>query len=143
MACENEVMMPPCIDFCKGGVRLEEGSEEWKELSKKVREACENYGCFLLVCDEVKGAREQTFNGLKPLFDLPEETKQQHISPMTFNTYRGRNYGNLRFERFGIDDVLVSPTFETFTNLMWPQGNPPLWYFSISLHCLHSMHAFF
>jgi len=42
--------MLPCIDFCKGGVRLEEGSEEWKELSKKVREACENYGCFLLVC---------------------------------------------------------------------------------------------
>ncbi|RDX61783.1 hypothetical protein CR513_59955, partial [Mucuna pruriens] len=33
-------MMIPCLDFCKGGVALEEGNEEWKEMCKKVREAC-------------------------------------------------------------------------------------------------------
>ncbi|XP_047177097.1 2-oxoglutarate-dependent dioxygenase AOP3-like [Vigna umbellata] len=124
MASEKEVMVLPCFNFCKGGETLEEGSEEWKEMSMKVREACESYGCFIMKYDEMstKGAREVIFQSMKPLFDLPEETKRQHISPKPFNTYNRKNFENLNYESFGIDAAKI----ENFTNLMWPQGNPPL-----------------
>ncbi|XP_014499321.2 2-oxoglutarate-dependent dioxygenase AOP2-like [Vigna radiata var. radiata] len=133
MACENEVMVLPCFDFCKGGVTLEEGSEEWKEMSMKVREACESYGCFILKYDEIsiKGAREVIFKSMKPLFDVSEETKQQHISPKPFNTYKFKNFENLNYESFGVDDAEI----ENFTNLMWPQGNTPL---REALECMSS-----
>ncbi|TKY74688.1 2-oxoglutarate-dependent dioxygenase AOP1.2 [Spatholobus suberectus] len=127
MESESEIMMIPCFDFCRGGVALEEGSEEWKEMSKKVREACESHGCFLLMCDETipKGVRDELFHGMEALFDLPEETKQQHISPKPYSSYNGKSPVIPLCESFGIDDVPFSATAEAFTNLIWPQGNPP------------------
>ncbi|RDY00506.1 putative 2-oxoglutarate-dependent dioxygenase AOP1.2, partial [Mucuna pruriens] len=118
---ESESMMIPCLDFCKGGVTLEEGSKEWKEMSKKVREACESHGCFLLVCDALipKGVRKEMFNnGMKALFDLPEETKQQHISPKPYRSYKGKSPISPLYESFGIDDVPLSATAEAFTDLI-------------------------
>ncbi|WVZ19405.1 hypothetical protein V8G54_006727 [Vigna mungo] len=124
---ESENMVIPCFDFCKGGMRLEEGSEEWKEMSKKVREACENHGCFILRCDEIipKSVCEEMFHHMKALFDLPEETKQQYITPRPYRNYNGKNSVIPLCESFGIDDIPFSDKAEAFTNLMWPQGNPP------------------
>ncbi|CAJ1973758.1 unnamed protein product [Sphenostylis stenocarpa] len=106
---------------------LEDGSEEWKEMSKKVREACESHGCFLLMCDAIipKSVCEEMFNNLKALFDLSEETKQQHMSPKPYRSYNGKNSVIPFCESFGFDDVPLSATAEAFTNLMWPQGNTP------------------
>ncbi|KAH1124599.1 hypothetical protein AAZX31_06G069200 [Glycine max] len=124
MESEREIMMIPCFDF---GKALEEGSEEWKEMSKKVREACESHGCFLLVCDEMipKGVREEFFSNMEALFDLPEERKMKHISPKPYSSYSGKSPVIPLSETFGIDDVPLSASAEAFTNLMWPQGNPP------------------
>ncbi|KAK7410290.1 hypothetical protein VNO78_00965 [Psophocarpus tetragonolobus] len=126
---KSENMKIPCFDFSEGGVALEEGSEEWKERSKKVREACEMHGCFLLMCDDgivPKGVHEELFNHMKQLFDLPEETKKQHINPKPYRGYNGNDDSPIPLcESFGIDDLhLSAATPQAFTNLMWPQGNP-------------------
>lgn len=125
MKSGSEIMMIPCFDFCKDRVALEEGSEEWKQMSKKVREVCESHGCFLLVCDEIipKSVHEELFYNMKALFDLPLETKQQHISSKPYSSYNGKSPVIPLCESFGIDDVPLSDSAEAFTNLMWPQGN--------------------
>jgi len=132
---ESENVTIPCFDFCKDGMRLEEGSEEWKEMSKKVREACENHGCFLLICDEIipNTVCEEMFHSMKALFDLPEETKQQYVIPKPYRGYNGKNSLIPFCESFGIDDIPLSDKAETFTNLMWPQGNPSFWCLEILL----------
>jgi len=132
MERESENMMIPCFDFCKGGMGLEEGSEEWKQMSKNVREACETQGCFLLMCDEIipKSVREEMLRNMKLLFDLPVETKQKHVSPKPYRSYSGNSSLIPLCESFGIDDIPLSDTAaEAFTNLMWPQGNSPFWYY--------------
>ncbi|KAK7311853.1 hypothetical protein RJT34_10272 [Clitoria ternatea] len=125
---ESESEMIPCFEFCKGGVALEEGSEEWKIMSKKVREACESHGCFILMSgddDEIpKGLREQMLMEMKPLFDLPEETKKKHTSPKPYRSYTCKDPIIPLCESFGIDDAFHLPMAQHFTNLMWPQGNP-------------------
>ncbi|XP_027357030.1 probable 2-oxoglutarate-dependent dioxygenase AOP1 [Abrus precatorius] len=121
MESESEMLIP-CFDFRKA---LEEGSEEWKTMSKNVREACENHGCFLFMFDEIpKGLREQMFMGMRALFDLPEETKKKHTSPKPYRSYNGKNPIIPLCESFGIDDAPLPAMAEAFTNLMWPQGNP-------------------
>ncbi|KAL2346794.1 hypothetical protein Fmac_000794 [Flemingia macrophylla] len=123
MEIKNEITMIPCFGFCKG---LEEGSEEWKKMSKKVREACESHGCFLLMCDEIipKGLNEELLKQMEALFDLPEETKKKHISPKAYSGYNGKDPVIPLCESFGVDDVHLSDSAQTFTNVMWPQGNP-------------------
>nr|KYP39565.1 Flavonol synthase/flavanone 3-hydroxylase [Cajanus cajan] len=126
MESKSEIVMIPCFDFCKGGVALEEGGEEWREMSKKVIEALESHGCFLLTCDEMipKNVSEEFFNQMEALFDLPEETKKKHTSSKPYSSYNGKSPVIPLCESFGIDEVPLSDAAETFTNLMWPQGNP-------------------
>ncbi|WVZ20780.1 hypothetical protein V8G54_008102 [Vigna mungo] len=114
-----------CFDFWKGGMIVDEGSEEWKKMSMKVKEACESDGCFLLRCDEInsKGAHKELFKNMKALFHLPQETKQQYISPKPFRSFSLYNYMDTHYESFGLDDVLLSTSVDTLANLMWPQGN--------------------
>ncbi|XP_020207078.1 probable 2-oxoglutarate-dependent dioxygenase AOP1 [Cajanus cajan] len=119
---ENESEIIPCLKFLGD---FKEGSEEWKELSKKVREACERHGCFILINDMVpKGLRDDMFLCMKELFDLPEETKRKHISPKAYRSYNCDCPLVTLCQSFGIDDVPISDSAHAFTNLMWPRGNP-------------------
>ena len=134
-AHEREIMggesdeMIPCLDFSVDGLGLEEGTEEWKKMSKKVREACESHGCFLLVCDKIpKGLREDMLVSLKALFDLPEETKRKHTSPKPYGSYTSECPIIPLSQSFGIDDAHLWDAAQAFTNLMWPQGNLSFWY---------------
>ncbi|KAK3027014.1 hypothetical protein RJ639_041169 [Escallonia herrerae] len=70
----------PHLDFCVGALGLEQkGTEEWNDLSKRVREACETHGCFLVVYDKIpRHQREEMIVKLEALFDLPEETKKKY-----------------------------------------------------------------
>ncbi|KAJ1420194.1 Non-heme dioxygenase N-terminal domain [Sesbania bispinosa] len=129
MGSESEMMIP-CLNFHSNVMELEEGSKEWKVMSKKVREACENHGCFLLLCDEIsKGELEELFKALKALFDLPEETKQRHVCPKPYRSYLGKCPVIPLSESFGIDDAPLPAMAQAFTHNMWPQGNPVFWYF--------------
>ena len=69
----------PILNFPKES--LKGFNEEYMTgLSKKMREACEKYGCFVLKChEEILGgtasSHEEMFMAAKSLFDFPEETK--------------------------------------------------------------------
>ncbi|KAK7245328.1 hypothetical protein RIF29_40168 [Crotalaria pallida] len=122
MGSESAVL--PCFDFSKGGWGLEEGGEGWEEMCKRVREACESHGTFLLVCGDetLEGlSSEKVFKVVKELFDLPSETKQKFTNPKPTRPYRKtpvhENFG------IGVDDVPLPTMIEELTNLMWPQGN--------------------
>ncbi|KAM0968770.1 hypothetical protein ACFX13_017379 [Malus domestica] len=123
MEMDDQVL--PILDFSEGLV-FKQGSEEWKAMSNKVREACEDYGCFLLlVRDEIPmKLREEMVTAMKALFDLPEETKQKHTSPKPYQSYEGKSPVIPLNESFGIDDACRLDAAQAFTNLMWPQGNP-------------------
>lgn len=123
----------PAIDFCKEGVRLEQEGmrERWKELmGRKVREACENHGCFVLMCDDElipMSLREEMLKAMKALFDLPEDIKQKHRSPKPYSSYSGNCSVIPLSQSFGIHDTTNLDAAQAFTNLMWPQGNPRFW----------------
>ncbi|KAK3006295.1 hypothetical protein RJ639_015597 [Escallonia herrerae] len=110
----------PHLDFCVGALGLEQkGTEEWKDMSKKVREACETHGCFLVAYDKIPmHQREEMIEKLEALFDLPEETKMKY----TDGTYL-RSYLRNSNESFGIPDATMFDVAQAFTNLMWPEGN--------------------
>ncbi|XP_047170235.1 probable 2-oxoglutarate-dependent dioxygenase AOP1 [Vigna umbellata] len=134
-------MMICCFDLWKGGKTVEEGSEEWKEMSKKVREACESDGCFLLRCDEInsKGAREELFKNMEELFRLPQQTKQQHIVSKPFSSFNVNKFMHTHYESFGLDDVLLSTSVDTLANLMWPQGNPHFCSLNVCILCSETL----
>ncbi|CAL5205605.1 unnamed protein product [Lathyrus oleraceus] len=124
MGNENEI---PILNFnISGGVKLEEGGEEWKEMSKKVREAFESHGCFLIRCDDISNdLHDRFFTGMKSLFDLPEETKKKSVSSRAYRGYTSKSRILPYAESFGIDnDVNPDTALQDFIDLMWPQGNP-------------------
>jgi len=122
MGSESEMI--PCLDFSMYESGFVQGSEGWEKMSKKVRDACENPGCFILKYDNNKFLEslfENMLTGMKTLFDLPEEIKRKHISDGRFKGYTS---DRPQSENFGIDDIVLGDTSLAFTNLMWPQGNP-------------------
>lgn len=131
----SESLMIPCLEFSGDELEFKEGSEGWKEMCKRVKEACENHGCFLLIYDRVlnKGLRDDMFLCIKELFDLPEETKRKHTSLKPYRSYSCDCPVVPLCQSFGIDDAPLPKTAHAFTSLMWPQGNPTFWYLISSL----------
>lgn len=119
----------PFLDFTgEADLGLEVGSERWRELCNKVREACESHGCFFLVCDKIPTSlREDMLVAMKALFDLPEETKNKCVNPRPFRGYLGKCSIVPFFESFNVDDAPRLDEARAFTNLMWPEGNPSFW----------------
>uniref|UniRef100_A0A2P2IIT3 2-oxoglutarate-dependent dioxygenase DAO n=1 Tax=Rhizophora mucronata TaxID=61149 RepID=A0A2P2IIT3_RHIMU len=62
--------------------------------------------------------------GMKALFDLPEDTKNKYVSPKPYRSYSGKCSIVPLHESFGIDDPHCLDAAQAFTNLLWPQGNP-------------------
>ncbi|CAM8967440.1 unnamed protein product [Rhodiola kirilowii] len=91
-------------------------------LGPKVREACEVHGCFLLRCNdsEIRRLAEEMFEGMKGLFDLPDDIKRRYTSSRPFTSYMGKDM----YEGFGIEDVHLVESSQAFTGVFWPQGNP-------------------
>ena len=120
----------PILDFSKEAASGSVGSDEKKrrELSNKVREACESHGCFLLMYDDhCKIPRQEFFLGLKALFDLPEETKTKYVSPKPYRSYSGKSPIVPFYQSFGLDEAQKLDQVQAFTNLMWPRGNSSFW----------------
>ncbi|XP_042484330.1 probable 2-oxoglutarate-dependent dioxygenase AOP1 [Macadamia integrifolia] len=123
-SCEGEIQIP-YIDLPKELLGSKQGSEEWKELCGKVREACEEYGCFMVGYDEVsKELHEEMFMAMKDLFDLPVETKQKNTNPQPYRGYIANLELVPLFESLGIDNAPSLDETQAFTQLMWPHGNP-------------------
>ncbi|KAK9921840.1 hypothetical protein M0R45_030336 [Rubus argutus] len=114
----------PVIDFSTSSTELDRGTEEWYSLCKRVREACENYGCFEIVYDKIPlQLKAETFSMIRPLFNLPVETKKKNVNPKPFHGYYEKTPIAPLYESFGIDDSSNYESFRSFTELMWPNGH--------------------
>lgn len=103
---------------------LQPGTKSWVLTSQKVRHALEEYGCFMAVyggCSQQ--LKKEAFDGLKPLFDLSKETKIKNTSNKPFHGYLGPSSATPLNETLGIQDATSLDAVQSFTNLMWPQGN--------------------
>ncbi|KAJ4958573.1 hypothetical protein NE237_025684 [Protea cynaroides] len=121
----------PYIDLPKELLESKQWSsttEEWKELCGKVREACEDYGCFTVGYDEIFPAeqREEFFMCMKDLFDLPYETKQKNSSDLhpANRGYIATSVVVPLYESLGVQNPIYLGQAQAFTDLMWPDGNP-------------------
>lgn len=104
---------------------LQPGTESWVVTSHKVRQTLEEYGCFMAVYEgwfsqEVKN---EAFDGLKTLFDLPKETKIKNTTHKPLHGYVGPSSSSPLTETLGIQHATSLDAVQSFTNLMWPQGN--------------------
>ncbi|XP_050209022.1 probable 2-oxoglutarate-dependent dioxygenase AOP1 [Mercurialis annua] len=121
-ACENQI---PTIDLSQssGGDRDKvRGSPEWEKLCKKVKEACENYGCFEVVYHNISmQVRDEFFSLMKQFFMLPLETKRKNCNPKPYHSYAGLSPLAPIYEGFGIEDVSNFDSLKGFAEqLSWP-----------------------
>ncbi|KAL7099795.1 hypothetical protein ACP275_09G108200 [Erythranthe tilingii] len=120
MATETMLKLP-IIDFSN----LKQETQTWESTKIQVRKALEEYGCFEAKFDEIPlHLRKSIFDVLKQLFDLPLENKLLNTSNKPYHAYLGQDAMFPLYESLGIDNALAPGSIETFTNLMWAQGNP-------------------
>ncbi|PIA48407.1 hypothetical protein AQUCO_01400780v1 [Aquilegia coerulea] len=108
----------PVIDFSMKDLRP--GTDSWCSVRTEVRQALEEYGCFEAVCGDFQ-FQKAMLDALKQLYDLPLETRRKH--PANDRNKGGNPYTPL-FENVGLLDALDLEKLQSFTNLMWSEGNP-------------------
>lgn len=121
----------PVVDFSTED--LKPGSSSWSETCKNVLLALEEFGCFIAVYDKVPSELQSTlFSALEELFDLPKETKMQNVySNRPYHGYVGQNAFISLHESLGIEQANALEDIQSFSNIMWPNGNDRFWYDSI------------
>ncbi|OMO52411.1 Oxoglutarate/iron-dependent dioxygenase [Corchorus capsularis] len=121
MGYESQLQIP-VIEFTKDMVR---GTDGWQSLCKRVREACESFGCFEVVYDKISShLRDETFSLIKELCNLPVQTKRKNFTSKPLHGYYEPGGEFLPFyESFGIDDASNCNSVRSFADLMWPTGH--------------------
>ncbi|XP_022777202.1 2-oxoglutarate-dependent dioxygenase AOP3-like [Durio zibethinus] len=120
MATQSAVMLPVIDLFDENS---KPGTASWVTKCNDVRLALEEYGCFLTPYDKVSSQlQDQVFNSVKQLFALPTETKVQNTSDKPYFGYFKHPSIPLS-ESMGIDNPTILEGTQSFTNLMWPNGN--------------------
>ncbi|CDP08458.1 unnamed protein product [Coffea canephora] len=118
----SETTSLPTIDFSNPG--LKPGAPEWDLVKDQVRKALEEYGCFEALFDKIPlELQKSLFDALEELFDLPLQTKVRNSSKKPFHGYVGQYPMVPLYESMGIDDATISEKVESFTDLLWPEGN--------------------
>lgn len=121
----------PVIDFSNKEL-MKAGSITRLTTSKKIREALEENGCFVVKYELVNPQLcQEIFNQSKNLFDLPLETKMKNTSSQPFRGYIGPNHLMPLYEGLAIDDATSFDQTHNFTNTMWPTGNNLFWYYNL------------
>ncbi|KAF5468745.1 hypothetical protein F2P56_012875 [Juglans regia] len=119
MPSQKQAAKLPVIDF--SGDNLQ---SYWASTRDKVRQALEEYGCFVALYEKVSSDLDNdVFDSLVELFDLPLETKLRNVSEKPYHGYFGQNPWLPLNESMGIEDAQVLSRTQSFTNLMWPSGN--------------------
>uniref|UniRef100_A0A7N1A6L3 Non-haem dioxygenase N-terminal domain-containing protein n=1 Tax=Kalanchoe fedtschenkoi TaxID=63787 RepID=A0A7N1A6L3_KALFE len=122
----------PVIDFSLAALKLgvangASGDDQiiQDDVRTQVREACEVHGCFLLRCTESNAGSvtEDMFEGLRRLFDLPEDVKRRYQTARPYSSYKAKDPVVPLHESFGIDDAHLVESSQAFTRILWPQGN--------------------
>ncbi|PRQ32040.1 putative oxoglutarate/iron-dependent dioxygenase, non-heme dioxygenase domain-containing protein [Rosa chinensis] len=110
----------PAIEFIMNSPEMDRGTDEWYHLCKKVREACENYGCFEIVYDKIPPQlRAETFSASRKLFSLPLETKKQNLNPKPYQGYVGPSVRAPLYEGFGFEEASNYESLGSLTEDIW------------------------
>ncbi|KAI3455378.1 hypothetical protein Pfo_012041 [Paulownia fortunei] len=124
----SETIKLPVIDFSN----LKQETPTWESVKTQVREALEEYGCFEAIFDQVPlNLRKSVVDGLQQLFDLPLQNKLRNRSNKPYHGYVGQHAMVPLYESLGIGDALSPGKIDSFTNLLWSEGNHT---FSKSVH---------
>lgn len=116
----------PVIDLSKE--TMKPGSSCWVEACGYVRQALEEYGCFVVEYKKLSPElRSGVFDVLKELFDLPTQVKMQNKCQRPLISYLGNDPRIPLHESLGIEDVETLEAAQKFTTLMWPNGNDRFW----------------
>lgn len=114
------------VDFTNQEMKA--GSNSWSSACKDIRKAFENHGCFVALYDKVSPQLHKSiFKAADDLFALPTEVKVQNINEKPYHGYVGQMPIVPLHEGLGIDYANTLQGAQSFTNLMWPQGNPSFW----------------
>ncbi|KAL2516553.1 2-oxoglutarate (2OG) and Fe(II)-dependent oxygenase superfamily protein [Forsythia ovata] len=112
----------PIIDFTNEN--LKPGTASWSKTCKEVISALEEYGCFVASYDKISlELSDGVFHALEELFNLPTEIKVQNRSTKPLYGYVGQIPFIPLYESMGIDDANTLQGIQSFTKVMWPNGN--------------------
>lgn len=120
----------PVVDL--SGEDLRPGTETWISTSKQVCQALEEYGCFVIKCNQVSlNLYNAIYSAaLQDLFNLPKEIKEL-IKSSSEQPYRDVFSNNPNHEGIATGDIISTPeAIHQFSNLLWPAGNDRFWYLS-------------
>lgn len=130
----------PVITFSRE--TLNPGTSSWKKACNEVKQALEDYGSFILECKDgfrlCPNFRKGVFDALRELFDLPTETKMKNRYEKPLNGYVGQIAALPLHESLGIDNATSLEATQSFTKIMWPEGNDSFWYYFILLSISYS-----
>ncbi|XP_073298391.1 probable 2-oxoglutarate-dependent dioxygenase AOP1 [Primulina huaijiensis] len=118
----SETIKLPIFNFSE----LIQGSKSpnWESVKNQVKFSLQEFGCFEATYDQIpQNLRNSVFEGLKKLFELPLQNKLQNKSNKLYHGYIGQHAKVPLYESLGIDNALDDGSIESFTNLMWPEGN--------------------
>lgn len=114
------------VDFTKED--LKPGTTSWSLACNDIKHALENHGCFIALYDKIPSdLNKSIFHAADELFDLPTETKIQNINEKPYHGYVGQIPFVPLHEGLGIDYATTPEGAQSFTNLMWPNGNKSFW----------------
>ncbi|KAK1416818.1 hypothetical protein QVD17_25935 [Tagetes erecta] len=113
----------PFIDF----TNLDQNTKtnHWNLTKSQVHRALEEFGCFEATLSDIQPElHTSVFDSLQELFDLPLQTKLKNRSIKPFHGYLGQYPMVPLFESMGIDVAPNPDKAESFTKILWPEGNP-------------------
>lgn len=115
--------------ICFTTENLTPSTSSWVSTCKAVREAMEEFSCFVAVYDKFDSELiSEVFASLKVLFDLPVEAKLLSSNPDKPGfSYSGPRPDLPLHETLSIEDSTTIEAVKRFTNLMWPSGNDHFW----------------
>ncbi|XP_076902729.1 putative 2-oxoglutarate-dependent dioxygenase AOP1.2 [Bidens hawaiensis] len=112
----------PFIDF----TNLDQNTKnnEWNLTKSQVHRALEEFGCFEARFANIPPELQTSmFDSSQELFDLPLQTKLKNRSTKPFHGYFGQYPLAPLYESMGIDDAPIIDKAESFTKILWPEGN--------------------
>ncbi|XP_059637356.1 probable 2-oxoglutarate-dependent dioxygenase AOP1 [Cornus florida] len=119
----SEALLPVIVFSDK----LKSGTLEWESVRARVQQALQEYGSFEACFNKVPfELRKSMFGAIQEIFELPLQTKSGIPAKTPFGGYIGKSPTAPWREIMAIEDVLIPEKLTSFTNLLWPQGNPSL-----------------
>ena len=102
------------------------GDHAWATVRAQVMAALESHCCFEVVHEGLLSPelRDGIFSAAEELFGLPLETKTKSISGGSYGGYLGPWHGIPDYESLSVPSPENASGAQTFTSLMWHDGNP-------------------